>query len=187
MACHQSAWERLLNEYLDHASAVKNLATSTCEGYRCSLRPWLVFAGERIAPVPAPVMETVTAYVRDLRPKLRRGSNSRALWISKRGHGLSHQGVYYVVKRHAQAAGIEVPLSPHVLRHSFATHMLQGGADVRTLQELLAHTSLSTTARYLRVESAELKEAVARFHPLGRKQDPPPVDPSGGREDAPHA
>ena len=94
------------------------------------------------------------------------------LFTSKSGRPLSRIALWHIVKRHARAAGLHAEVSPHTLRHSFATHMLAGGADLRVVQELLGHSSIGTTQIYTRVELSRLRDVHARFHPRSQEQAP---------------
>ena len=87
------------------------------------------------------------------------------MFVSRSGRALSRVALWRIVKRHAQAAGLHAEVSPHTLRHSFATHLLAGGADLRVVQEMLGHASIATTQIYTRVELSRLREVHARFHP----------------------
>ncbi len=108
-------------------------------------------------------------------PPNRRGDPA-ALFVNSRGRRLSRQSAFAVVVTAAQAAGLRSSVSPHVLRHSFATHLIEGGADVRVVQELLGHASLSSTQIYTKVTIATLREVYAGSHPRARYTDPPGAD-----------
>jgi integrase/recombinase XerD len=90
---------------------------------------------------------------------------SPALFVARTGRPLTRIGLWQIVKKYAKAAGFNVSISPHTLRHSFATHLLAGGADLRVVQEMLGHASIATTQIYTRVELSRLREVHARFHP----------------------
>ena len=89
----------------------------------------------------------------------------RKLFVNFRGGALTRQGLYKIIQRHAKAVGLDSKMSPHTLRHTFATHLLSGGCDLRSVQEMLGHASISTTQVYTRVESARLRAAYAKSHP----------------------
>lgn len=123
---------------------------------------------ERRVPLGSRAIAALTSYLAQDRPLLvARSPQTEAVFVSRTGRGLSRVGVWGVVKRHAQAAGLTSDVSPHTLRHSFATHLLAGGADLRVVQELLGHASIATTQIYTRVELSRLREVHARFHPRG--------------------
>jgi len=126
-------------------------------------------ARDRVVPLGRVGCEAVSSYVRLTRPELaRRASDtarSPALWLNARGRRLTRQGCWKILKSRARAAGLHDRVSPHTLRHSFATHLLEGGADIRVVQELLGHASLVTTQVYTLVSERHLHEAYAAAHP----------------------
>ena len=119
----------------------------------------------RIVPVGEPALRAVSRYLERARPALAAGDDEPALLLSKSGRRLSTSDVRRRLRVWARQAAVQGGISPHSLRHSFATHLLEGGADLRTIQELLGHASVSTTQTYTRVESARLKSAYAKSHP----------------------
>ncbi len=121
---------------------------------------------ERIVPVGRYAVAAVNAYLVRARPMLAaRGQGSPVLFLNARGGSLSRQSAWAVLAAAAQRAGLATRVSPHTLRHSFATHLLEGGADVRVVQELLGHASVSTTQIYTRVTADTLREVYAAAHP----------------------
>jgi len=107
-------------------------------------------------------------YLSDGRPRLlKKGHDSSVLFVSNRGAGMTRQAFWHVIKRHAQTVGINKHLSPHTLRHAFATHLLNHGADLRVVQMLLGHSDLSTTQVYTHVAQARLQELHREHHPRG--------------------
>ena len=121
---------------------------------------------ERVVPVGSYAREAVSAYlVRGRLELVRRGRGTPALFLNARGSRLSRQSAWTVLRRAASRAGIAKEISPHTLRHSFATHMLDGGADVRVVQELLGHASVTTTQIYTLVTVDKLREVYAASHP----------------------
>jgi integrase/recombinase XerC len=136
------------------------------------LKVWGKGAKERLAFLGKPAQEAITAYL-PLRSALLRRTRGQgsALFLNSRGGALSSRGVARVVSGWVRKAGLPVGLSPHGLRHSFATHMLEGGADLRTVQELLGHSSISSTQRYLHINVDYLLEEYDRTHPRGGKED----------------
>jgi integrase/recombinase XerD len=126
---------------------------------------------ERIVPVGRQAVTAVRAYERSGRPALTAaGSGSTSavqarLFLNSRGGGLTRQGLYKIIQGHARRAGLEERMSPHTLRHSFATHLLAGGCDLRSLQEMLGHADLATTQLYTHLSSERLKQAYFSAHP----------------------
>lgn len=124
---------------------------------------------QRLVPVGRPALEALNAYLVRARPSLAaRGRGTPALFLNVRGGRLSRQGAWQVLKVNAERAGISAEVSPHTLRHSFATHLLEGGADVRVVQELLGHASVTTTQIYTLVTVNTLREVYATAHPRAR-------------------
>ena len=124
---------------------------------------------ERIVPVGRYAVEAVAAYVVRGRPALAaKGRGGPALFLNQRGARLSRQSAWAILRRAAERAGISEHVSPHTLRHSFATHLLDGGADVRVVQELLGHASVTTTQIYTMVSPHRLREVYAGAHPRAR-------------------
>ncbi len=124
---------------------------------------------QRLVPVGSFACDAIDAWLPDRLDWRTPGSDPGALFLSSRGNRLGRQAVWRMVKHHGAEAGIASErLSPHVLRHSAATHMVEGGADLRTVQELLGHASLSTTQIYTRVSPEHLREVVVSSHPRGR-------------------
>ena len=127
---------------------------------------------QRLVPVGGYACEAIARYLRGGRPQLEakaKGSaERRALFLNKRGKRLSRQSVWEIIRAAGQRAHIDKPLHPHTLRHSFATHLIQGGADVRTVQELLGHASVTTTQIYTHVSPENLIETYLTSHPRAR-------------------
>jgi integrase/recombinase XerD len=120
---------------------------------------------ERLVPVGGKAVAAVRVYLRVGRPKLVRLPEERKLFLNFRGGPLTRQGLYKIVLRHAASAGLDDRMSPHTLRHSFATHLLTGGCDLRSVQEMLGHADLSTTQLYTHLSGEEIKEAYFKAHP----------------------
>ena len=127
---------------------------------------------ERDLPLGAFAVDTVRAYLTRSRPALATARSRSALFLNLRGGRLTRQGVTDAVHKAARRAGIRRRISPHVLRHSFATHLLEGGADVRVVQELLGHASVATTQVYTLVTKQHLLEVYATSHPRARRTGP---------------
>lgn len=123
---------------------------------------------ERIVPYPPLVNEVVLTYLKDHRATL--NPKDQSLFLNHRGGRLSRQAAFLILKDLARQSGIHVPLSPHLLRHTFATELLQGGMDLRTLQTLLGHADLKTTEIYTHVAREELAQMVDKHHPRGRSE-----------------
>ncbi len=121
----------------------------------------------RLVPLGEEALDWLARYLSTSRPELLKGRQCDAVFITRRGGPLTRQAFWYLIKRHAQQAGIHRHLSPHTLRHSFATHLLNHGADLRVVQMLLGHSDLSTTQIYTHVANERLKELHAAHHPRG--------------------
>lgn len=122
---------------------------------------------ERLVPLGEEALAWIGRYLADGRPALLAGRVAEALFVTARGEGMTRQAFWYLIKRYARAAGIAKPISPHVLRHAFATHLLNHGADLRVVQMLLGHSDISTTQIYTHVARERLKQLHARHHPRG--------------------
>jgi integrase/recombinase XerD len=121
---------------------------------------------ERIVPVGQRALSAVRVYLQRGRPQLiRRKPQEKNLFVNFRGGPLTRQGLYKIVRRHAQTAGLADRMSPHTLRHTFATHLLAGGCDLRSVQEMLGHADVSTTQLYTHLSSGRLKEVYFKAHP----------------------
>jgi integrase/recombinase XerD len=123
---------------------------------------------ERLVPVGEKARAAVSVYLRSGRPELVKGGDERKLFLNFRGGPLTRQGLYKIVLRHAESAGLAGRMSPHTLRHSFATHLLTGGCDLRSVQEMLGHADLSTTQLYTHLSGEELKQVYFSAHPRAR-------------------
>jgi integrase/recombinase XerD len=120
---------------------------------------------ERLVPIGRSVIGAVSVYLHQLRPELDRGRTQGRLLLNGRGQPLSRVGAWGIVKRAAARADIRKRVTPHTLRHSFATHLLEGGADLRAVQEMLGHADLSTTQIYTHVDREYLRSVHKQFHP----------------------
>jgi len=120
----------------------------------------------RIVPIGAPARAALIGYLTEVRPRWARPSG-RACFVTARGNAMTRQAFWSLVKRYARAAGITKPISPHKLRHSFATHLLAGGADLRSVQTMLGHADISTTQIYTHVTGEHLRKMHERYHPRG--------------------
>ena len=122
---------------------------------------------ERLVPLGEISLDWLQQYLLESRPELLKGRVSEDLFPTKRGKAMTRQAFWYLIKRYAKQAGIEKDLSPHTLRHAFATHLLNHGADLRVVQLLLGHADLSTTQIYTHVAKERLKSLHAQHHPRG--------------------
>jgi integrase/recombinase XerD len=122
---------------------------------------------ERLVPIGRSVIGAVSVYLHTKRPELDKGKSRSRVLLNARGQPLSRVGAWGVVKRASERAGIKKRVTPHTLRHSFATHLLEGGADLRAVQEMLGHADLSTTQIYTHVDREYLRSVHKKFHPRG--------------------
>ena len=122
---------------------------------------------ERLTPLGEEAADWIARYLREARPELLRGRKSDALFVTARGGPMTRQAFWALVKRHAAQAGIRAPISPHTLRHAFATHLINHGADLRVVQMLLGHADISTTQIYTHVARERLKQLHRKHHPRG--------------------
>jgi integrase/recombinase XerD len=122
-------------------------------------------AKERIVPVGRRALGAVSSYAREIRPSLDRGKARGFLFLNARGTPLSRVGAWGIIKAHARRAGLTKRVTPHTLRHTFATHLLEGGADLRAVQEMLGHADLSTTQLYTHVDREYLRSVHKTYHP----------------------
>jgi integrase/recombinase XerD len=120
---------------------------------------------ERVVPIGRAAVGAIRSYLSHGRMALVRLAPERALFVNFRGQALTRQGLYKIVRRHAATAGLADRMSPHTLRHTFATHLLSGGCDLRSVQEMLGHADVATTQLYTHLSSERLKEVYFRAHP----------------------
>jgi integrase/recombinase XerD len=123
---------------------------------------------DRVVPVGQRASTAIETYLHAARSRLVKAGTGSTLFLSARGLPISRKTVWHLVRRWAVRAGIEKPVNPHLLRHSFATHLLSGGADLRAIQEMLGHADISTTQIYTAVESARVLDQHERYHPRNR-------------------
>jgi integrase/recombinase XerD len=124
---------------------------------------------ERLVPIGSTAIGALNAYLDRARPKLVGILEEPHVFVNLRGHALSRQGLYKIVQRHARTAGLDSSMSPHTLRHTFATHLLAGGCDLRSLQEMLGHADIGTTQIYTHLSTERLREVYFDAHPRARK------------------
>ncbi|MBC7240949.1 MAG: site-specific tyrosine recombinase XerD [Anaerolineae bacterium] len=123
---------------------------------------------ERIIPIHSRAVEALREYLAKARRMLLRSPNERALFLNHRGERLTRQGLWLIIKQYVREAGIKTEVTPHTLRHSFATHLLNGKADLRHVQELLGHANISTTQIYTHISSERLREIYDESHPRAK-------------------
>lgn len=121
----------------------------------------------RLVPLGEEALDWITRYIKEARPQILNGQLADSLFVTQRGEAMTRQMFWYLIKRHAKQAGIIKHISPHVLRHAFATHLLNHGADLRVVQMLLGHADISTTQIYTHVARERLKSLHAKHHPRG--------------------
>jgi integrase/recombinase XerD len=122
---------------------------------------------ERLVPIGTHALQKLKRYLEHGRPRQLKGLSSATLFVAHRGRPMTRQGFWKLLRRHAATAEITKPVTPHSLRHSFASHLLEGGADLRVVQELLGHVDISTTQIYTHVARQQLKDTHEKFHPRG--------------------
>ena len=122
---------------------------------------------ERLLPMGEIAIDYLTKYELNSRPELLKNGQSDSYFLSNRGKAMSRQNFFYIIKDYASKAGIEKPLSPHSLRHAFATHLVQKGADLRSVQLMLGHSDISSTQLYTHIQNAQLKAQHQKHHPRG--------------------
>jgi len=124
---------------------------------------------QRLVPVGAQALRWVRLYLKTARPSLVKGADAGRLFVNRFGRPMSRQGLWGLLKRSARRAGIRATVSPHTLRHSFASHLLERGADLRSVQAMLGHADISTTQIYTHLSSHVVREMYMRYHPRARK------------------
>jgi integrase/recombinase XerD len=122
---------------------------------------------ERLVPIGRSAIGAVAIYLRELRPRLEKGEGKGILFLNARGRPLTRMGAWKILRGHVERAGITKHVSPHTLRHSFATHLLEGGADLRAVQEMLGHVDIATTQIYTHVDREYLRQVHRSYHPRG--------------------
>ena len=123
---------------------------------------------ERLIPIHERAASAVEEYVKEFRPRLTRNDTERALFLNRRGERLTRQGLWQILKGYAKSAELDKEITPHTLRHSFATHMLSGGADLRSVQELLGHANISTTQVYTHLTTEHIRRTYEKSHPRAK-------------------
>jgi integrase/recombinase XerD len=146
-----------------------------------TLRLWGKGSKERLVPLHDAAVMRMAEYLKIVRPLFTPVEDR--VFLNRSGNGLSRQGVWKLVKRYALEAGIRKPISPHTFRHSFATHLLEGGADLRSVQILLGHADMSATELYTHVQSERLLQIHRKYHPRSQHAEPGPDDASSPEDD----
>ena len=123
---------------------------------------------ERIVPVHEIALEKINRYLTDERPDLITHESGKTIFLSRNGKPFDRMGFWYIVRKYALAAGISAKISPHTFRHSFATHLLENGADLRVIQELLGHADISTTQIYTQIDQTRLADLHKKYHPRSK-------------------
>jgi integrase/recombinase XerD len=124
---------------------------------------------ERMVPIHSQAVTALNDYISQGRPRLKAAGGEEALFLNRRGERLTRQGLWQILKGYAKAAKLGIDITPHTLRHSFATHMLSGGADLRSVQELLGHANISTTQIYTHLTSEHIRNSYNKAHPRAKK------------------
>lgn len=146
-------------------SELVNLQTNSINLQEGSLRCIGKGDKERLVPVGKMALQAVVRYLQDARPKLMHGRSSPHLFVNRRGRPMSRVRFWQILKAYGRKAGLRHPLAPHQLRHSFATHLLEGGADLRSVQLMLGHSDISTTQIYTHVAQERLRQIYQAHHP----------------------
>jgi integrase/recombinase XerD len=160
------------------ASEAIGLEVADLDGEDRTLRARGKGSKERIVPVGRVAAEAIERYLERGRPALVGASVETHLFVNFRGGSLTRQGLYKIVRRHAITAGLAERMSPHTLRHTFATHLLAGGCDLRSVQEMLGHADVATTQLYTHLSSERLKDVYFRAHPRATAGGAPQRDSS---------
>jgi len=150
------------------ASEITQVRTSDVDLEMSSVRCLGKGSKERVIPLYPGAVLKLRQYLDDGRPNLLRDAAERTLYLNRHGRPLTRQGIWFLVQHYTEVAGITSKVTPHMLRHSFATHLLEGGAELREVQQLLGHASITTTQIYTDVSSRRRREAYDRAHPRAR-------------------
>jgi integrase/recombinase XerD len=167
---HPLAWrDRALLEFM-YASGVRVSEAVDLELRNLFLEEELALvmgkgSKERMVPIGRRAVGAIALYLRETRPRLEKGRGLGRVFLNARGNPLTRMGIWKILRGHVEAAGLKKPVSPHTLRHSFATHLLEGGADLMAVQEMLGHADISTTQIYTHVDRRYLSEVHRSFHP----------------------
>jgi integrase/recombinase XerD len=135
----------------------------------CFVRCFGKGSKERMVPIYPQAAKIVDEYIKEVRPLWAHRESEKALFLNQRGERLTRQGLWQILKNYAREAGLDKQVTPHTLRHSFATHMLSGGADLRSVQELLGHANISTTQIYTHLTSEHVRNTYEKAHPRAKQ------------------
>jgi integrase/recombinase XerD len=167
---HPLAWrDRALLEFM-YASGVRVSEVTDLAIRNLSLQEEVATvhgkgSKERLVPIGRRAIGALSLYLRETRPRLEKGKGAGRVFLNARGTPLTRMGVWKILRGHVERSGIAKPVSPHTLRHSFATHLLEGGADLLVVQEMLGHADISTTQIYTHVDRRYLAQVHRSFHP----------------------
>ena len=153
------------------ASELVSLNLNDVDTKECYVRCFGKGNKERLVPIYQQAARVVEEYVVEVRPKLVHSDTEQALFVNQRGGRLTRQGLWQILKAYAKSAGLGKQVTPHTLRHSFATHMLSGGADLRSVQELLGHANISTTQIYTHLTSEHIRRTYDKAHPRAKQSE----------------
>ncbi len=163
-------------------SELTGLNLSSIDWHRNELSVWGKGSKQRIALLGAPARQALRDYLQYARPQLLGKRTTDALFLNRLGGRLTTRSVMNLLQKYSARAGLQKPATPHTLRHTFATHLLNGGADLRSVQELLGHAQLSTTQVYTHVSQTRAREVYLRSHPLARARTENLVSGTGGAD-----
>ena len=153
------------------ASELVSLNLNDVDTKECYVRCFGKGNKERLVPIYQRAARVVEEYVAEVRSKLVHSDTEQALFVNQRGSRLTRQGLWQILKAYAKSAGLGKQVTPHTLRHSFATHMLSGGADLRSVQELLGHANISTTQIYTHLTSEHIRRTYDKAHPRAKQSE----------------
>jgi len=153
------------------ASELISLNLNDVNTSECTVRCFGKGNKERLVPVYPQAARVVEEYITQVRPRLAHSDNEQALFVNQRGERLTRQGLWQILKSYANSAGLGKQVTPHTLRHSFATHMLSGGADLRSVQEMLGHANISTTQIYTHLSSEHIRRTYDKAHPRAKQTE----------------
>jgi len=172
---HEAMRDRAMLELLYasgmRASELVSLNLNDIDTKECNVRCFGKGNKERLVPIYQQAARVVEDYITQVRPRLVHSSTEQVLFVNQRGDRLTRQGLWQILKGHAKSAGLSRQVTPHTLRHSFATHMLSGGADLRSVQEMLGHANISTTQIYTHLSSEHIRRTYDKAHPRAKQSE----------------